>query len=79
MGDAHFKHGNYNEAARAFGEVIRINQGHVLDAYNGIGAAFCKLERYPEAVEAFKGAIECNPEHANAYFNMGNAHHHLGF
>jgi tetratricopeptide (TPR) repeat protein len=44
------------------------------DAYYGRGAAFLKLNQYPQAVADFTKAIELNPQFADAYLNRGIAY-----
>jgi len=42
-------------------------------AHNNLGSAYLRLERYQEAIEHFKGALEQDPEYATPYYNWALA------
>jgi len=43
-------------------------------AFNGLGFAYYRLHRLPEALDAYQQAIVANPGYALAYNNLGAAH-----
>ena len=40
--------------------------------YNIVGVVYQNLDKFDEAIEAFKSAISIKPDYAEAYYNMGN-------
>jgi tetratricopeptide (TPR) repeat protein len=39
-----------------------------------MGLAYTELDKFKEAIEAYKKAIEINPDYGTAYYNMGIAY-----
>ena len=58
------------ESARViFLEVIEKKEKSEI-AYNGLGVTFYMRERYDEAMEAYKKAVEINPMYPDPYYNL---------
>ena len=57
-------------------EVIRINPDYTYIYYN-LGWAYGELEKYQEAVNAFKEAVKQNPEDADFHYGLGWAYSQL--
>ncbi len=64
--------GRHVEAARAYGEAVRLRPDYAA-AYTNMGAAFAKLSRWDEAVDAYRAAIQARPQYAAAHYNRGVA------
>ncbi len=47
-----------------------------MDHFN-LGDEHHRHDRYPEAIESFKQAIQINPKFAEAHFNLGFAYYQL--
>jgi len=47
------------------------------DAWHSLGGAYGYLNRYNDAVEAYRQAIKINPENADAWHNLGVAYYKL--
>ncbi len=60
---AHYKAGDYKKALKSLEGLSGAE-----NLYNR-GNALARLGRYPEAVEAYKKALELNPEHEDAKYN----------
>jgi Ca-activated chloride channel family protein len=63
QGSAHYRAGNYQQALESFQQ-----QDNAEALYNQ-GNALAKLERYDEAIEAYKKALKKDPEHSDAKAN----------
>lgn len=68
-GVACFEAGSYNEAASYLNRVLEKNPLHA-EAYFYLGRCYQEL-RDPDAVEAFKRAIELKPDHVDALCRLG--------
>jgi Ca-activated chloride channel family protein len=62
-GAAQYKAGEYEQALKSLEGLESAD-----DWYNK-GNALARLSRYPEAIEAYKKALELNPEHKDAEYN----------
>jgi tetratricopeptide (TPR) repeat protein len=60
----------YSETIDTTNTAIAIDPKHI-NALMLQGEALLKLERFNEAKEAFRRALEANPEHADAHFELG--------
>ena len=60
---AWYRAGKYEEALRAWQHVDTV------DGWYNRGNALAKLQRYPEAIEAYAKALERDPQHADAKYN----------
>jgi len=68
-GNNYYDEGNYNKSIECYEMAIQENQ-QFADAWYNKGTALCKLGRYREAINAFKHALEINPNHAKAKQNL---------
>ena len=68
--------GQYEDAIRAYKEVIRLNPNNA-DAYYGIGLTYSILKQHREAKEAFEHAIKLKPDFAEAHYSLGLAYSDL--
>ena len=64
QGTAHYRAGNFRDAASAFGH------NDNADAHYNRGNALARAGRLKEAVEAYGLAIQKNPTHSDAQFNL---------
>jgi tetratricopeptide (TPR) repeat protein len=64
--------GHIDAAIRSCSEALRID-ARSAQAYCGLGLAYQRLQRWPEAAESFKIAEELAPDTAIAAFNLGLA------
>ncbi len=47
------------------------------EAWNNLGNAYCKLNRYDDAIDAFRHALRINPKYAEAWNNLGDTYRKL--
>ena len=47
------------------------------EAWYSLGIAYGKLNRYNDAIEAYRQALRINPEYADAWYNLGVAYGNL--
>jgi len=66
----HFKAGNYDQAAEAFKEVMRLRPNYARGC-NMLGLAYKRLGRLEDAELAYKQAIKLEPEYYLPYYNLG--------
>ncbi len=67
-----------NGAAESFREAIRFDSNFI-EAYIVMGEMFQSAQRYREAVEAYKQAIQINPEfYTNIYFQLAESAFFIG-
>jgi len=62
-GAAQYKAGKYEQALKSLEGL------ESADLWYNKGNALARLSRYPEAIEAYKKALELNPEHKDALYN----------
>ncbi len=72
-----YKLGKYDEAIKAFDEIIRLKPNFSL-AWLYKGNALCKVGNYKEALNAYNRAISINPRLVKAWSNKGLALKSLG-
>src|SRR6266513_989463 len=60
----------YAKAIASYERLLELDSRHA-EALNNIGAAFCKLGRYPEAEQHFRRAVGLKPKYADAHGNLG--------
>src|SRR5256885_5853419 len=60
----------YAKAIASYERLLELDSRHP-EALNNIGAAFCKLSRYPEAEQHFRRAVGLKPKYADAHGNLG--------
>jgi tetratricopeptide (TPR) repeat protein len=70
LAERHFAEGDYAEAAKIFGELVK---GNPSDAalHTSLAGALAGLERYDEAIEQLDAASRLDPTSAPAYHNRG--------
>ena len=61
-----------DEAIVSWNKAININSSYI-EAFNGLGNAFLKLEKIDYAIENFEKAVKINPNYFEAYCNLGSA------
>lgn len=65
------ENGGNQEGARAkLQEAVQIDPSYA-EGYIGVGVTYYARERYDEALEWYKKAIEANPANGDAYYNTG--------
>ena len=60
----------YAKAIASYERLLELDSRHA-EALNNLGAAFCKLGRYPEAEQHFRSAVSLKPKYADAHGNLG--------
>ena len=56
----------------AFQEMVKENPDEALVWY-GLASEYTKLERWPEAADALRNVVRCNPDYTAAYQMLGTA------
>ena len=77
LGDLYTAYGFYDKALQVYENGI-LNNGNVARLYAGRGVAEMELKRYEESTESFKKALELDPKHVSATFNLAVALNELG-
>ncbi|WP_168210394.1 tetratricopeptide repeat protein [Persicimonas caeni] len=77
LGDLYTAYGFYDKALQVYDNGV-LNNGDVARLYAGRGVAQLKLKRFQEAANSFKKALELDPKHVSATFNLAVAHNELG-
>ena len=75
LADALYAQKRYNEAAKEYNELASVTQNTQLQSqcyYNG-GNALMEMNKYKEAIEAYKNALRRNPADADAKYNLAYA------
>lgn len=65
-----FKQGDYENAIR-YGEVVKKTDAKNADGYVNYGASLMAKGLLDDAAECFQKALEYNPTHFEAIFNLG--------
>jgi tetratricopeptide (TPR) repeat protein len=73
-----FEAGDYEEAVRAFNEVVRLEPDFTAHAWERLGFAYHKLRHYDQAVMAYRKAIHLKPDFSTAWYNIGLIHYGQG-
>ncbi|HET9251482.1 MAG TPA: protein kinase [Candidatus Eisenbacteria bacterium] len=76
LGWIHFVSGANLEAVDAFSRVTQLTPDNALGHLN-LGNALYRLDRFDEAIEAYRRSISVHPYHL-AYANLGTALYHVG-
>lgn len=66
-----YQAGKVREAIALYGDVVRIDAGHV-SAWTNLGMALRQIGRFEASVAATKRALELKPENASVLTNLGN-------
>lgn len=77
LGDLYTRFGFYDKALKVYENGIQNNDGSAR-LYAGQGVAQMKLERFKEAEQSFEKALEIDPQHVSATFNLAVARNELG-
>ncbi len=77
QGNRFFKAGNYEKAAEAYQQAIRLKPRDA-GAYFALGNAYGQLDRWQKAADAFQQAIRLKPDYAEAHSNLEVAYRKLG-
>ena len=72
MANAYNELGLYDYAIKNFRKAIAIKEDS--DFYNNMAVAYYKKAMYAQSLMACKKALYLNPEHINAYINLGNVY-----
>jgi tetratricopeptide (TPR) repeat protein len=72
-GNHHYKAGKYEEALEAYKDSIRLNPNN-MEAHNGLGQCYARMEDWEAAADAYKQALRINPDNANVHCNLGEAY-----
>lgn len=62
--------GNHEAARAKLQEAVQIDPTYS-EGYIGVGVTYYARERYDEAIEWYKKALEANPANGDAYYNTG--------
>ena len=73
LGVAHYKLGQFPNAADAFRESVRLQPDDARAWYN-LGVACDDLGQFSNAVNAYREAIRINPRYDAAWYNLGGAY-----
>jgi lipoprotein NlpI len=74
---AHRQTSYWKNSFTLFSHANQVTQNNWL-AHQGLGIAYGKLGRWPEAIESYKQAIRIDPEHEDVHLNLGAAYSGLG-
>lgn len=77
LGDLYIRYGFYDKALQVYQNGITNNEG-VARLYGGRGIAQLKLDRLEEAAESFEKALQLDPQHLSATFNLAAVRNDLG-
>lgn len=61
--------GDIGVARAKFEEAVQVDPAYA-EGYNGIGVSYYQADRYEEAEEHYKRALEANPAFPDAYYNL---------
>ncbi|MCF8336063.1 MAG: tetratricopeptide repeat protein [Bacteroidales bacterium] len=75
MGDALYKQGKYEEAAKKFVSLTNrdLPDNKLAKAYHNLGNAFLKSDQLKESIEAYKNALKLNPNDIETKHNLTHA------
>jgi Ca-activated chloride channel family protein len=76
LGNAYYKQGKYDEAAKQYESVIsdrEINDKNKSATLHNIGNSLLEAKKYPESIEAFKNALKLNPKDNDTRYNLAYA------
>ena len=68
-GEAHAEAGEYQEALACFMRILESDSNHS-EAYNNVGAVCWQLGKPDEARNFLEKALQCDPTHENAFYNL---------
>jgi len=75
LGDAYYKQGKYDEAAKQFESVQsqKSSDKNQAAALHNLGNTFLQNKKYEEGVEAFKQSLKLNPKDNDTRYNLAYA------
>ena len=75
LGDAYYKQGKYDEAARQFELLKSQKKDKSIDAaaLHNLGNTLLQGQKYPESIEAYKQALKMNPKDEDTRYNLAYA------
>jgi serine/threonine-protein kinase len=76
LGAAYAYQGKYQEAVQPLRQSIAIRS--TFPAYNNLGTAFLRLRRFPDAVGAYKEAVNVDANQYAVWGSLGDAYHYSG-
>ncbi|MGB9789237.1 tetratricopeptide repeat protein [Thermotoga caldifontis] len=62
--------GELQEAERLYKECLHVQESP--EAWNNLGNVYVRMEKYAEAMECYRKAIECDPSFPTAYINLAS-------
>ncbi|QPJ62318.1 MAG: tetratricopeptide repeat protein [Candidatus Nitronauta litoralis] len=74
-GIENYKKGLFSKAIRDLQSGLLESASPPAEAYYYLGASLNKVGKFGEAIEAFKKALEINPDYSQVYMDLGIAHH----
>jgi tetratricopeptide (TPR) repeat protein len=77
LGTALLQLGRLNEAVERL-QAVAAKRGDVPDVHNNLGVAYKALGDWEHAARSFQTALKCNPQYAQALFNLGAVMEHRG-
>ena len=75
LGDAYYKQGKYDEAAKQF-ELLQSqkkDKASQAAAMHNLGNTLLQNQKYPESIEAYKQALKLNPKDEDTRYNLAYA------
>lgn len=73
LGQKYLSEMDYENAAAAFSEVIKIDDKN-MGAYFGLGKAYLELEKWPEATDSYNKVVSIDDKNTEAYIGLGDAY-----
>ncbi|MCU7495944.1 MAG: tetratricopeptide repeat protein [Ignavibacteria bacterium] len=75
LGDAQYKQGRYDEAAKSYQQALLKTQDKLQKAstYHNIGNSLLKSQKVEESIGAYKKALKLNPNDAQTKYNLSYA------
>lgn len=75
--DSDFRKGWLNSAISEYYQSISLDPNFT-DAYKNLAVAYCKQEKFPQALKQLKKAITLEPENADCYTQCGSIYNQMG-
>jgi len=75
LGDAYYKQGKYDEAAKQF-DMLKLqkkDKNSNAAALHNLGNTLLQSQKYPESIEAYKEALKLNPKDEDTRYNLAYA------
>jgi len=70
LADVYMSQGRYEDAAKAYERVVRLQPDNV-EALNNLAYAYDRAARYEDSIRALKKVISLNPADAFGFNNLG--------